>query len=56
MGPDIGVDRQRLQEANKIIVTELKEMMFIELKDSMMTMTQQIANLNKKNRNYEKNK
>lgn len=48
MGPDIRVNKQRLQEANKIIVTELKEMMFIESKDNMMTMTQQIANLNKK--------
>lgn len=40
MGPDIGVDRQRLQEANKIKV--------IESKGNMRRMTQQMVNLNKK--------
>lgn len=45
---DVRVDRQRLQEASKIIVIELKETIFRESKDSMMTVTQQIANLNKK--------
>lgn len=48
MGPHIGVDRQRLQEANKIIATELKGTMFIEPEENMITVIQQIGNLNKK--------
>lgn len=32
--------------ANKTLVTELKETVFIELKENMMTMTQEITNLN----------
>lgn len=45
-GPDVGFSRQRLQRRYVSMFKGLKETIFKELKESKMTMRQQLENLN----------